>query len=91
LNQRLDRGERGGHCLVPAAPGRQLRGRGLQVARAGGVNASAADLDLVSWAASAAQPLSAVLPNPERRTLHGQNHAVAWGVLAPELREFFAS
>jgi pimeloyl-ACP methyl ester carboxylesterase len=44
--------------------------------------------DTGAWAASAAQALSAALANPERRTLHGQNHNVAWEVLAPELKQF---
>jgi hypothetical protein len=42
-----------------------------------------------AWAANAAQALSAALPNPARRTLHGQDHNVAWDVLAPQLRDFF--
>jgi Alpha/beta hydrolase family len=45
--------------------------------------------DTGSWAASAAQALTAALPNPRRRTLDGQSHNVAWDVLTPELREFF--
>jgi pimeloyl-ACP methyl ester carboxylesterase len=44
--------------------------------------------DTGAWAASAAQALSAALANPERRTLHGQNHNLAWEVLAPELKQF---
>jgi pimeloyl-ACP methyl ester carboxylesterase len=44
--------------------------------------------DTRAWAASSAQALTAALPNPQRRTLNGQNHAVAWDVLAPVLREF---
>ena len=45
--------------------------------------------DAGAWAASAAQALSAALPNPARRTLHGQNQDVAWDVLAPQLKDFF--
>lgn len=40
-------------------------------------------------AANAAQALGTALPNPQHRTLEGQNHAVAWDVLAPAVREFF--
>jgi hypothetical protein len=42
-----------------------------------------------AWAANAARALTAALPNPHHHTLKGQNHAVAWDVLAPVLREFF--
>jgi pimeloyl-ACP methyl ester carboxylesterase len=42
-----------------------------------------------AWAANSARALSAALPNPQQRTLDGQNHAVAWDVLAPVVREFF--
>jgi pimeloyl-ACP methyl ester carboxylesterase len=45
--------------------------------------------DTGTWAASAAQALTAALPNAQRRTLEGQTHNVAWEVLAPEVREFF--
>ena len=45
--------------------------------------------DTGAWAANSAQALTAALPNPRHRTLKGQNHAVAWDVLAPVLREFF--
>ena len=45
--------------------------------------------DTGAWAASAAQALSAALPNPARRTLHGQNQNVAWDVLAPQLKDLF--
>jgi pimeloyl-ACP methyl ester carboxylesterase len=43
-----------------------------------------------AWAADAARALTAALPNAARRTLDGQDHNVAWDVLAPVLREFFA-
>ncbi len=43
--------------------------------------------DTGAWAASAAQALSAALPNPARRTLHGQSQNVAWDVLAPQLKD----
>jgi len=46
--------------------------------------------DTGTWAASAAQALTAALPNAQRRTLEGQSHNVAWEVLAPEVRKFFA-
>jgi pimeloyl-ACP methyl ester carboxylesterase len=42
-----------------------------------------------AWAADSARALTAALPNAERRTLEGQDHNVAWDVLAPVLREFF--
>jgi pimeloyl-ACP methyl ester carboxylesterase len=45
--------------------------------------------DTGAWAASAARALTAALPNPQRRTLDGQAHNVAWDVLAPVLKEFF--
>jgi pimeloyl-ACP methyl ester carboxylesterase len=45
--------------------------------------------DTGPWAANSAQALAAALPNPQHRTLQGQDHAVAWDVLAPVLREFF--
>jgi pimeloyl-ACP methyl ester carboxylesterase len=43
-----------------------------------------------TWAASAAQALTAALPNAQRRTLEGQTHNVTWEALAPEVRKFFA-
>ena len=43
-----------------------------------------------AWAAASAQALTEALPNPRRLTLEGQNHAVAWDVLAPVIAEFFA-
>ncbi|HYY77866.1 MAG TPA: alpha/beta fold hydrolase [Actinomycetes bacterium] len=46
--------------------------------------------DTGAWAADSARALTAALPNPRRHTLQGQNHAVAWDVLAPVLKEFFA-
>jgi hypothetical protein len=45
--------------------------------------------DTGAWAAASAQALTAALPNPQRRTLSGQSHNVAWDVLAPVLRELF--
>jgi alpha-beta hydrolase superfamily lysophospholipase len=42
-----------------------------------------------AWAANAARALTAALPDAARRTLDGQDHNVAWDVLAPVLREFF--
>jgi pimeloyl-ACP methyl ester carboxylesterase len=42
-----------------------------------------------AWAADSAQALTAALPNPQSRTLTGQDHAVAWDVLALVLKEFF--
>jgi hypothetical protein len=46
--------------------------------------------DTGAWAAESAQALSAVLPNAQRHTLNGQNHNVAWDVLAPMLKDFFS-
>jgi pimeloyl-ACP methyl ester carboxylesterase len=40
------------------------------------------------WAAASANALEAVLPNPTRRTLAGQNHAVDWRVLASAITDF---
>lgn len=45
--------------------------------------------DTGAWAANSARALTAALPNPQRHTLKGQDHNVAWDVLAPVLREFF--
>jgi pimeloyl-ACP methyl ester carboxylesterase len=42
------------------------------------------------WADSAAKALTDGLPVSEHRVLAGQDHAVAWDVLAPELKEFFS-
>jgi pimeloyl-ACP methyl ester carboxylesterase len=47
--------------------------------------------DTGAWAASSARALTAALPNPQRHTLKGQDHAVAWDVIAPILKEFFMS
>jgi pimeloyl-ACP methyl ester carboxylesterase len=44
--------------------------------------------DTGAWAASSAQALAAALPNPQRGTLDGQSHNVAWEALAPLLRDF---
>ena len=41
-----------------------------------------------TWAANAARALTAELPNAARRTLDGQDHNVAWDVLAPLLKAF---
>ena len=41
------------------------------------------------WAANSSKALTAALPNPRHRTLAGQDHAVAWDVLAPVVTEFF--
>ncbi len=43
-----------------------------------------------AWADSAAKALGAAMPTSEHRTLDGQNHAVAWNVLAPALKEYFS-
>jgi pimeloyl-ACP methyl ester carboxylesterase len=43
-----------------------------------------------AWAANAAQVLTEALPDGHRHTLKGQDHNVAWDVLAPVLREFFS-
>jgi pimeloyl-ACP methyl ester carboxylesterase len=42
-----------------------------------------------AWAANSAQALTAALPNPQHLTLPGQDHNVAWEVLAPVVSEFF--
>ena len=39
-----------------------------------------------AWAENAARALTTVLPNIKHRVLEGQTHAVAWGVLANELK-----
>jgi pimeloyl-ACP methyl ester carboxylesterase len=44
--------------------------------------------DTGDWAANSAEALVAALPNPSQLALEGQNHAVAWDVLASPLREF---
>ena len=43
-----------------------------------------------AWAESAARALMATLPAAEQRVLEQQTHAVAWDVLATELRQYFA-
>jgi pimeloyl-ACP methyl ester carboxylesterase len=43
-----------------------------------------------AWADNAAQALAAAMPASEHRTLDGQTHAVAWDVLAPELKEYLS-
>jgi pimeloyl-ACP methyl ester carboxylesterase len=42
-----------------------------------------------AWADSAARALGATMPFAEHRVLEHQTHAVAWGVLATELRRYF--
>jgi pimeloyl-ACP methyl ester carboxylesterase len=42
-----------------------------------------------AWAHKGVQAIADILPNPQRRTLEGQTHAVAPEVLAPVLAEFF--
>jgi alpha-beta hydrolase superfamily lysophospholipase len=42
-----------------------------------------------AWAESAARALTAALPFSEHRVLERQTHAVAWDVLATELRRYF--
>lgn len=44
-----------------------------------------------AWADNAAEALASALPNPQHRILQGQDHAVAWDVLAPALREYFGA
>jgi pimeloyl-ACP methyl ester carboxylesterase len=43
-----------------------------------------------AWAAESARALEGALPNPQRHTFEGQNHAIAWDVLSPVLKHFFA-
>jgi len=43
-----------------------------------------------AWAESAARALMATLPAAEQRVLEQQTHAVAWDVLATELKRYFA-
>ena len=43
-----------------------------------------------AWSASSAAAIIGVLPDPTHRVLEGQSHAVAWDVLAPVLKAFFA-
>jgi hypothetical protein len=45
--------------------------------------------DTGAWAESAARALTATLPFSEHRVLERQTHAVAWDVLATELRRYF--
>jgi pimeloyl-ACP methyl ester carboxylesterase len=42
-----------------------------------------------AWAVESARALEETLPNPQRHTFQGQNHAIAWDVLAPVLKRFF--
>lgn len=44
-----------------------------------------------AWAAESARALERALPDPERHPFEGQNHAIAWDVLSPELTRFFGS
>ena len=46
--------------------------------------------DSGAWAGNAAQALTSTLPDSRHRTLDGQDHNVAWDVLAPALKEFFS-
>ena len=46
--------------------------------------------DTGTWAAESARALEETLPNPQRHTFEGQNQAIAWDVLAPVLKQFFA-
>ena len=46
--------------------------------------------DSGAWAGNAAQALTSTLPDSQHRTLDGQDHNVAWDVLAPALKEFFS-
>jgi pimeloyl-ACP methyl ester carboxylesterase len=43
-----------------------------------------------TWAAESARALRGGLPNPQCHTFEGQNHAIAWDVLSPVLKQFFA-
>lgn len=45
--------------------------------------------DTGAWAESAARALTATMPFAEQRVLEHQTHAVAWDVLATELRRYF--
>jgi alpha-beta hydrolase superfamily lysophospholipase len=47
--------------------------------------------DSGAWADCAAQALTATLPASRHGILDGQNHAVAWDVLAPALKEHFSA
>jgi alpha-beta hydrolase superfamily lysophospholipase len=42
-----------------------------------------------AWAGNAAQALTSTLPDSQHRTLDGQDHNVAWDILAPALTAFF--
>jgi pimeloyl-ACP methyl ester carboxylesterase len=41
------------------------------------------------WASQSANALERALPNSSRHTFQGQNHAIAWDLLAPVLSQFF--
>lgn len=43
------------------------------------------------WASQSANALEGALTNPSRHTFQGQNHAIAWDVLAPVLKRFFGA
>jgi pimeloyl-ACP methyl ester carboxylesterase len=43
-----------------------------------------------AWASESARALERTLPHPHRHTFEGQNHAIAWEVLSPVLKKFFA-
>src|SRR6202022_1195257 len=42
-----------------------------------------------AWADTSARPLTATMPYAEHRVLENQTHAIAWDVLATELRRYF--
>ncbi|MFF3665955.1 alpha/beta fold hydrolase [Microtetraspora malaysiensis] len=44
----------------------------------------------IPWVSAAAEAITAALPTPQRRTLHGQPHNVDPAAIAPVLAEFFA-
>ncbi|MER5624133.1 alpha/beta fold hydrolase [Streptosporangium amethystogenes] len=45
----------------------------------------------IPWVSTAAEAITAALPTPQRRTLHGQPHNVDPAAIAPVLAEFFAA
>ncbi|WP_433413941.1 alpha/beta fold hydrolase [Microtetraspora malaysiensis] len=45
----------------------------------------------IPWVSAAAEAITAALPTPQRRTLHGQPHNVDPAAIAPVLAEFFAA
>jgi hypothetical protein len=42
------------------------------------------------WAGNMADAVTSALPDSQHRTLDGQDHNVAWDILAPALRDFFS-